>query len=397
MALTVLEVKNAKPREKTYLLKDGRGLFLEINPKGGKWWRFRYSFEGKENRLSLGTYPDISLIEARDRRDDARKLLASGINPSDQRRQEKVESSEELTFEFVAKEWAKKFSDSWTEGHAELTLRRLELNIFPYIGSLNINAITAPVLLECLRRIEARGALEVCRRVRGICSMIFRYAIACGKAERDPAADLLGALAQPKKQHRATITDPGKVGQLMRDIDNCKASLVVYCALRLAPLTFVRPGELRNAEWSEFNLEDAEWRIPAARMKMREQHIVPLSRQSLSILEELRPLTGSGKFLFPSLRTQARVMSDNTINVALRRIGYEKDEICGHGFRAMASTLLNELGWNSDAIERQLAHGERNKVRAAYNHAQLLPERRKMMQAWADYLDELKIRQECNS
>ena len=390
MALTVMDIKNAKPKEKNYVLRDERGLYLEISPTGGKWWRLRYSFNGKENRLSLGTFPDISLRDARERRDEARTMLAKGINPSAMRKQERIESSEEYSFEAIAKEWAEKLSDTWTEGHAELTLRRLELNIFPYIGSYNINAITAPVLLECLRRIEARGALEVCRRVRGICSMIFRYAIACGKAERDPAADLLGALAMPKKQHRATITDPSKVGQLMRDIDNCKASIVVYCALRLAPLTFVRPGELRNAVWSEFNMDEAEWRIPAARMKMREQHIVPLSQQALAVLNELRPITGNGKFLFPSLRTNARVMSDNTINVALRRIGYEKDEICGHGFRAMASTLLNELGWNPDAIERQLAHGERNKIRAAYNHAQLLPERRKMMQAWADYLEELK-------
>lgn len=335
MALTILEVKNAKPKEKTYLLKDERGLFLEITPKGGIWWRLRYSFNGKENRLSLGTFPDVNLQSAREKRDEARNLLAGGINPSDTRKQEKIETSEEYTFQFVAKEWAGKFKNTWTEGHAELTLRRLEMNVFPYLGARNIRDISAPELLACLRRIEARGALEVARRVRGICSMIFRYAIATGKADRDVSADLLGALTAPKKQHRPTITDPKRVGQLMLDIDSCKASMVVYCALRLAPLTFVRPGELRNAEWSEFNFKDAEWRIPAARMKMKEQHIVPLSTQSLAVLAELRPLTGNGKYLFPSLRTDARPMSDNTINVALRRIGYASDEICGHGFRGV--------------------------------------------------------------
>ena len=390
MALSDMAIKKAKPREKIYTLKDADGLYLEIKPSGKKYWRLRYWIDSKENRLSLGEYPLISLAEARSRRDDKRRMIKDGVDPVALVREQKAAVAPDKFFESVAREWAQKNAHRWTEGHAELNLRRLEMNIFPYIGKKPVGEISAPELLECLRRIEARGALEVTRRVRGLCSMIFRYAIATGKAERDVAADLIGACATPKKQHRPTITDPQEVGRLMQAIDGCAASAIVYCALRLAPLVFVRPGELRNAEWSEFNLEAAEWRIPAHKTKMRSLHIVPLSTQALNILYELQPLTGDGRYLFPSVRTASRPMSDNTINVALRRIGYAKEEICGHGFRAMASTLLNELGWNRDAIERQLAHGERNKIRAAYNHAEFLPERRQMMQAWADYLDVLR-------
>lgn len=394
MALTVLDVKNAKSKDKTYLLRDERGLFLEVTPQGNKWWRFRYSFKGKENRLSLGTASDISLKEARDRRDEARVMLANGINPSDARKQEKVESSPEFSFEGVAREWAASRVDGVDARTNETNLRRLEMNIFPFIGTRPIKDITAPEILDCLNRVSARGAKEVAKRVRVICSQIFRYAIACGKSDRDVAADLQGALPHRQKQHRAAVTKPAEVGQLMRDIDNCKASLVVHCALRLAPLVFVRPGELRQAEWSEFDFQDALWRIPEKRMKKvkntQVQHIVPLARQALAILKEIKPLTGHGQYVFPSLRTSSRPMSDNTLNVALRRMGYEKAEMCAHGFRSMASTLLNELGWNFDAIEKQLAHVPRDQVRAAYNHAQHLPTRKEMMQFWADYLDELK-------
>jgi len=390
MALSALTVEKAKPKEKSYNLKDADGLYLEIKPSGKKFWRFRYWIQYKENRMSLGEYPLISLAEARLARDDKRRLIANGVDPVEKGKREKATASGANSFETVAREWAGKFSHTWTEGHAALTLRRLELNIFPYIGKRPIGEITAPEVLESLRLIEARGALEVTRRVRGICSMVFRYAVATGRASRDPAADLLGACAPPQKKHRAAITDPDAVGKLMRDIGNCQASLVVYCALRLAPLTFVRPGELRKATWPEFNLDDAVWRIPAPRTKMRALHIVPLSTQALIILHELKPLTGNGMYLFPSVRTASRPMSENTINVALRRIGYGKDEMCGHGFRGMASTLLNEHGWNRDVIERQLGHCERNKVRAAYNHAEFLTERRRMMQWWAEYLDSLK-------
>lgn len=390
MALTDIQVKSAKPKDKRFVLRDERGLYLEVAPSGGKWWRLRYSFGGKENRLSLGTYPDVSSSEARQKRDATRKLIAQGINPSEKRKHEKARSAKEYTFEFVAHEWAKRHVAIWSKEHAQLTLRRLELNIFPYIGAKPIDDITVSDLLECLRRIETRGALEVCHRVRSICSMVFRYAIVIGKGTVDPAETLKGAFALSRKTHYATITEPKRIGQLLRDIDNCKASQAVYCALRLAPFVFVRPGELRHAEWVEFDLENAEWRIPSEKIKTRKPHIVPLSKQAIAILKDLQALTGHGKYLFPSIRTDARLMSNNTLNVALRRIGYDSDEICSHGFREMASTLLNELGWSPDAIERQIAHSESNKVRAAYNHAEYLPERRKMMQAWSDYLDELR-------
>lgn len=274
MALSVLAVKQAKPQEKKYILKDEKGLYLEVSPAGGRWWRLRYWLGNKENRISLGTYPEVSLAEARLRRDEARKALAQGIDPSQERKKAKVIASQATTFEAVAKEWVKKFRHTWSTGHADLTLRRLELNIFPYLGQQPISTITAPDLLMVLRRIEARGAIEVTRRVRGICSMVFRYAVASGLAERDPAADLRGALAPPAQKHFATITAPQAIGQLLRDMDQCKASFAVYCALRLAPLVFVRPGELRTAEWQEVDLEASEWRIPAHKTKMRAPHIV---------------------------------------------------------------------------------------------------------------------------
>ena len=390
MLLNALAVKQAMPKDKRYYLKDEKGLYLEIAPNNGKWWRLRYWIAKKEYRISLGTYPEVSLAEARKKRDELRVDIAKGINPAQKRKEDKAQSRGDYHFENVARDWVKKFSHTWSTGHAELTLRRLELNIFPYLGKKPISKITAPELLGALQRIEKRGALEVARRVRGICSMIFRYAVASGIAERDPAADLRGALAPPPTKHFSSIVDPKAVGKLLRDMDNCQASFVVYCALRLSPFVFVRPGELRRAEWCEFDMAQAEWRIPAHKTKMRTTHIVPLSRQALSILTELYPLTGQGQYVFPAVRTASRTMSENTINVALRRIGYSKEEMTGHGFRSMASTLLNEQGWNRDAIERQLGHSERNGVRAAYNYAEFLPQRREMMQTWADYLEELK-------
>ncbi|MDD2967573.1 MAG: tyrosine-type recombinase/integrase [Desulfovibrionaceae bacterium] len=390
MGLTATGIKKLKVTGKRYTVSDEKGLCLEVLASGTKSWRFRYWISSKEFRLSLGTYPEISLADARKKRDELRVEIAKGNNPAEIRKEEKALTQGKYHFENIAKEWAQKFSNKWTEGHAELTLRRLELNIFPYLGKEPISQITAQKLLEVLQIIEKRGALEVAKRVRSICSMIFRYAIATGLVDRDPARDLLGALTPPVKKHFATITDPKKVGQLLRDMESCKASFPVYCALQLSPLLFVRPGELRNAEWCEFDFEKKEWRIPAHKMKMRTTHIVPLSRQAMTIFQSLQPLTGNGKYVFPAIRTASRPMSDNTINVALRRIGYEAGEMTGHGFRAMASTLLNEQGWNRDAIERQLGHSERDGVRAAYNYAEFLPDRVKMMQAWADYLDELK-------
>jgi integrase len=392
MPLTDIAVRNIKPdSSKTLRLKDDRGLYLEVSPAGGKWWRLRYWMAGKENRLSLGVYPEVSLKDARERRDEARRLLAHGINPSQARKGLQAEAqADQETFKYLAEEWFAKFKHTWTDNTAETIISRLRKDIFPYIGSRAIREITAPELLAVLRRIESRGAVETARRDMQKCGQVFRYAVATGRAERDVAADLRGAIAPPKKRHFASIHEPKEVGELLRAIDGYSGSFVTRSALKLAPLTFVRPGELRHAEWTEIDLETGEWRIPAARMKMREKHIVPLSRQAVEVLRELQPLTGTGRYIFPGERSYARPMSENTVLGALRRLGYEKGEMTGHGFRSMASTILHEQGWASDVVERQLAHGDRNKIRASYNFAQHLPERRRMMQAWADYLDGLK-------
>jgi len=374
---------------KLYRVFDEKGLYIEVPPKGGKRWRFKFRFEGKEKRLSLGVYPDVTLKDARIKRDDFRKLVASGIDPSHTRKAEKQSNNNQSSFEFVAREWHSKFSANWSESHLTRTLIRLEQNVFPWLGTNNINDITAPELLTTLRRVESRGALETAHRVNQICGQVFRYAIATGRAERDPASDLKGALPPTRVKHHASITEPVKVGGLMRAIQDFTGTIITATALKLSPLLFVRPGELRQAEWSEIDLGNAEWRIPAEKMKMRVIHIVPLSSQAIAILKDIQALTGRNKYVFPSNRTITRPMSNNTINAALRRLGYTNEEMTAHGFRSMASTLLNEQGWNRDAIERQLAHGEKDGVRAAYNYAQYLPERVKMMQAWADYLDGL--------
>jgi integrase len=290
----------------------------------------------------------------------------------------------------LALEWHCKFKPGWTEKHAGRMLARLERDVFPWLGSRPVNEINTPELLAVVRRIEKRGALDVAHRVLGYCGQIFRYAIATGRGERDISADLRGALSPVRSKHHASITDVKAVGALLRAIDGYEGHFITRCALRLAPLVFVRPGELRAAEWRELDLDTAEWRIPGSRMKMRAVHIIPLSQQAVAILRELHPLTGRGKYVFPSLRSGERPMSENTVNAALRRLGYDKGEMTGHGFRSMASTLLNEQGWHHDAIERQLAHAERDAVRGAYNYAEHLPERRKMMQAWASYLDGLR-------
>lgn len=392
MALTDSAIRNAKPKEKSYKLFDGSGLYLEISPSGGKWWRWKYRFAKKENRLSLGVYPLISLKEAREKRDENRKLLGNGIDPSKHRQITKTLAAERLAnnFEAIAREWCTKHSNRWTPHHVAIILRRLEQNIFPWLGCYPISEITASALLRVLRRIEERGALDTAHRVKQVCSQIFRYAIATGRADRDPALDLKGALPPAKTRHYSSLIDPKQVAELLRVIEGYHGSLVTKCALKLAPLVFVRPGELRQAEWNEFDLQRAEWRIPAIKMKAREVHIVPLSRQAIAILEEIYPLTGSSRYVFPGERTDTRPMSNNAINAALRRMGYAQGEMTGHGFRSMASTILHEQGWESDVIERQLAHAERNTVKAAYNRAEHLPKRKMMMQTWADYLDELK-------
>lgn len=385
--LTDTAVRNAKPKDKPCKLPDGKGLYLLIAPTGGKLWRLKYRFAGKEKLLSFGGYPDVSLAQARERRDEARRLLANGIDPSAFR---KGEALAQETFEAIAREWFEKFKPTWTPSTAETIIGRIEKDIFPFIGGRPIREITAPELLAVIRRIEGRGAIETARRDLQKCSQIFRYGLATGRVERDVAADLRGSIPPATEKHFASIRDPKGVGELLRAIGDYRGSHVTRCALRLAPLVFTRPGELRAAEWTEINLDAAEWRIPAEKMKMRDPHVVPLSRQALEVLREIQPLTGNGRFVFPSERSKSRCMSEGTILAALRRLGYTKDEMTGHGFRSMASTILHEQGWPSDVIERQLAHGERNKVKASYNFAQHLPERRKMMQAWADYLDALK-------
>jgi len=389
--LTDTRLRALRPQAKLYRVADAGALSVEVDTSGSLRWRFRYRFAGKQKMLSLGLYPDVSLAEARQRRDDARKLVANGTDPSVQRQMEKLNARlmAATTFEAVADEWLagrQHLADSTREKVRWL----LSTMAYPWIGTRPIKEISSPEMLAVLRRVEALGKLETTQRLKQVCGQIFRYAVATGRAERDPTGDLRGALKTTKTRHHASITDPAKVGELLRAMDAFSGSLVVMCALKFAPLVFVRPGELRKAEWDEFDLDGGEWRIAAERMKMREQHLVPLSAQAVAILRELHPFTGSGRYVFPSIRSMAEPMSENTITVSLRRMGYTGDEMTGHGFRSMASTLLHEQGWPSDVIERQLAHAERNKIKAAYNFAEHLPQRRKMMQAWADYLDGLK-------
>jgi integrase len=373
MPLTDTALRSAKPQGKAFRLFDVGGLYLEVSPAGGKWWRWKYRYGGKEKRLSLGVYPDVSLKAARAKRDDARKQLADGIDPGQARKAEKLAQAGAECFEPIAREWHEKFSAGWVASHGDRILRRLERDLFPWLGARPIAEVKAPELLAVLRRIESRGALETVHRAMQNCGQVFRYAVATGRAERDPTGDLRGALPPPNGKHHASILDPKRIGELLRAIDGYEGFFATKCALRLAPLVFVRPGELRKAQWPEINLDAAEWRIPAARMKMREQHIVPLSRQAIEILGELEPLTNRGipaklnapRYVFPGAQSRERPMSENAILAALRRMGYAKEEMTGHGFRSMASTLLHEHGWSHHAIERQLAHAERNSVSAA--------------------------------
>lgn len=394
MPLTDIEIRNAKPAEKPYRMTDGEGLYLEVSPSGGKLWRWKYRFGGKEKRLAIGTYPEVMAAAAREKAKDARKRLKEGIDPSAEKRakKERHRISLEETFEAIARAWHTKATQTLAAATQSKILQMLERDAFPYIGSKPINEISAADIVSLVRRIESRGAVDIAKRVHNNCGRIFRFAVAHGVMARDPSRDveLRDVMAPIKVKHHASLKNPKEVGDLMRAIDGYTGSIVSRVALRLASLTFVRPGELRHAEWSEFDLDKAEWRIPAHKMKMREQHIVPLSEQAVAALREVQPLTGSGRFVFPSERTAQRPMSENTVNAALRRMGYTSDEMTGHGFRSMASTLLHELGWLNDAIEAQLAHGKRNQVIAAYNFAKHLPERRRMMQGWADYLDQLK-------
>ncbi len=390
--LTDTAIKAVKANGKNQKISDGGGLYLFVSPQGGKAWRVKYRFAGKEKILSLGKYPQISLAAARKLLMEAKEKLAQGIDPSAHKKavKEAAKAETENSFEIVAREWFAHNKNVWSEVHTKKVLARLENDLIPFLGNKTINTITPPELLILLRKIESRGAIDTAHRTLNVASLIFRYAIATGRAERDTAADLRGALIPTKTKSYATITNPAEIGILLKNIDEYSGNDIVKAALKLAPYIFVRPGELRRAEWSEFDLEIAEWRIPAERMKMRVVHIVPLAKQVVELLNELQQFTGHTKYLFPSMRANSAPISDMTLLAGLRRMGYSKDEMTVHGFRSMASTLLNEQGYNRDWIERQLAHGERNGVRAAYNYAEYLPERRRMMQEWADYLTELR-------
>ena len=391
MPLTATEVRNAKPREKPYKLFDEKSLFLLVTPSGSKLWRFKYTFAKREKSLSIGPFPDISLAVARRHRTIARQMLTMGIDPSASKKASKdAELTQGATFEAVASEWLNDRLPSWAPSHSSKVIRRLERDVYPRLGRRPIADISARELLLVLRKIVDRGAVETAHRVKQSCGQVFRYAVATGRADRDITPDLKGAIPQPVRSHLASITDPEEVGALLRAIDCFSGYEVTKYGLQLAPLVFVRPGELRMAEWNEVDLAVGQWRIPAHRMKMRAMHIVPLSTQAQSVLRKVEELTGNGRYVFPSIRTRSRCISENTLNAALRRLGYTSEEMTTHGFRSMACTLLNECGWNRDAIERQLAHAERDSIRAAYNYADYLPERRRMMQSWADYLDELK-------
>ena len=402
MALTELQIKNLKPTDKQQKLSDSGGLQLLVHPNGSKYWRLAYRFNGKQKVMAMGVYPIVTLAHARTKRDEAKALLANGEDPGERVTKkakkaviieaQKIEAiAENLLFESVATEWHTKHAPNWKRSHADKIVGRLRADVFPWIGKRPMNEINPPELLSVLRRIEARGALETAHRVLANCGQIFRYAVATGRAERNQAADLKGALPPVNGVHFASITEPKDIGELLRKIDGYKGGLITRSALAIAPLVFVRPGELRHAEWCEINFDAALWTIPADKMKMKRTHLVPLSVKAIEILKDIQPLTGAGKYVFAGAYDLNRPMSENTVNKALRTLGYDtKTQMTGHGFRSMASTLLNEQGYNRDAIEMQLAHSENDSVRGAYNRAQYLPERIKMMQSWSDYLMGLK-------
>ena len=391
MALTATAIKNFKPKDKPVRLADERGLYLLLNPNGSRWWRFDYRFDGKHKTLSFGVYPDVPLKLARERRDEARNLVALGSDPGAQRKAEKQAKAESgsNTFEALGREWIATRGKEWTESYTSKTVSSLERHAFPAIGAKPISEITAPELLALLRAIEGRGTVDMAHRISQHCSAIFRFAISTGRAVTDPVINLRGALSSTKKEHYAALTDPLAFAELLRDVEKYRGEATTKAAMKMLALTFQRTKEVRFAEWSQFDLDAAMWRIPAEIMKMREAHIVPLSRQAIAVLKELQPLTGAGRLVFQSSISRERPISENTVIYALGRMGY-KGRMTGHGFRSVASTMLNEQGFRADLIERQLAHSEMNAVRAAYNRAEYLPERKTMMQQWADYLDKLK-------
>jgi len=398
--LTELSLKNTKPGPKTRRIADGGGLFLEINKNGSKYWRLAYRFAGKQKLLALGVYPNVSLTKAREATHNAKKELASGKDPVIIRKISKSVGDEKDSFQFVALEWLEKFKNQWTDTHFKSISGRLKLHIFPWIGNRPVGEITPPEMLSVLRRIEARGHLENAHRAMTNSGQVFRYAIATGRAERNPCSDLKGAIPPPSVRHMSSITNPKEVGELMRAILRYSGYTLTRCALQLTAYVFLRSGEIRFAEWSEFDFEKKEWRIPSKKMKgLRKDkeanpnsfHLVPLAHQVIKILEEARTLSGDGKYLFPGLRTFNKPISDATLTNALRRMGYSQEELHVHGFRAMARTLIRqELGFDEEPIERQLGHAVKGPLGAAYNRADFVEERRRMMQAWADYLEKLQ-------
>lgn len=383
----------------SYKLTDGGGLYLLVNQKG-KYWRYNYRINNKYKTLALGVYPEITLKEARVLHEEAHTKVKQSIDPSVHRKIEKLKQQElaDNTFEHIAREWFEEFKQTWVESHSKRLISRLENDVFPWLGSMPIQEIEPPEILAVMRRVQARGALESAHRVKTICGQVFRYAIATGRASRDQTADLKGALPQPRKGRFAAIRDPDELRSLLLAIDGYQGTFVVRCALQLSPLVMLRPGELRHAQWDEINFEEALWTIPVSRMKARRStkeqnetnHLVPLCTQAIEVLKDLKPYTENFPYIFTGARSRKRPMSDNAVRTALRTMGFTNEQMTAHGFRATASTFLNEMGFNRDAIEAQLAHKDKNEIRAAYNRAQYLDERRTMLQSWADYLDNLR-------
>lgn len=394
MKLTDVKIKQSKAKEKDYKLSDGRGLFLLVAKTGSKYWRMKYRFAGKEKLLSIGVYPEISLKKARKATNEARELLGEGIDPSQAKQAKVLARVESLqnNFEAIAREWHKQQRIKWSDNYADKIMRSIERDLFPFIGTLPFDEITPPFLLRAFRKVQNRGALDTAHRVKQLTGQIFRYAVATGRADRDITQDLNGALAPYKRSHFPAITEPSEVGKLLLMLDDYEGTVTVRAALQLAPLVFVRPSELRKAEWSEIDFEKAEWRIPGEKMKMGMDHIVPLSKQAIEILLEQQLFSGNWQYVFPSARSPRQPMSDNAILAAFRNMGIPKEKMTGHGFRAMARTILDEvLGERVELIEHQLAHAVKDTLGRAYNRTTHLPQRKDMMQRWADYLDQLRV------
>ena len=394
MPLSDLQIKSAKAGEKPQRLFDGGGLYIEISTAGGKLWRLKYRFDGKEKRLALGDYPSVGLKEARKRRDEARSLLSMDIDPGEVKRAQKAGRREAAanSFEVTARRWHEKNLSGWTESYSTKTIRLLERDIFPWLGMRPVVELEAPEFLKTVRRIEGRGHVDTAHRALQLCGQVMRFAVAEGLASRDPTGDLRGALSSVETTHMASVNDPVRVGEILGMFDAFEGSYQVQCALKLAPMVFTRPGELRMARWAHINLDEAIWSIPGENMKMREPHLVPLARQAVEILKDMHPYSGHLEFVFPGGRDPKRPMSDAAVNAAMRRLGIDtQNELTGHGFRSMARTILHErLGYEPDVIEQQLAHKTPGPLGAAYNRAKFIDKRTEMMQAWADYLDQLK-------